>query len=380
MTISMGAKREPRYVLQDINGDTDVNYDYLIDSWEQTHNKTGKSPKDMTVILNYFDANGITWRKMPLGFGDIFLNRGYGELLERKRVADLIASFTEKPESNGKVRMLNELEKMCNPAGLSLSVRRRLIVNDGLQMALQEIQDVGTDGEVKTTRVLYNASAPSTHISGEKTKRGAWAWEALRIHPNSWIGMLVAIQNYMPVVLLGGMQHTCDYLAMELRKAKADERYIDDNIPRYSMRSISRDAEIWRHQQMLLQQIPGMGAVNTHEMLMKYETPRRFFAEVHSDQDFDVCSSCKDPGVIDKKTQEMAAYFNVLMDTKYVPPPPKTPRAKPVIVEHPSDTTDDFQATPTIAPNDPSLSPRPSKKSTLAEFMRTSIPPSKPKE
>lgn len=324
----MGKSKPPQYVLSEINGDTDVQYDILIDSAEQSYEKS----KYAVQVIEWLEANGWTYRKMKLPCFDYIINRGRGLAWERKSLEDFIASWLEKPEKDQEkdIRIVSQLKRMTNPEILSLEIPRCVIIHDGLQYRMFRETHFDVDMKQKTNWSLeYSSSIASfttvDQLENEKIvtvrqDNNDHTWEKVRLHPNSLIGFFLATQRYMPLVLLGGLEHSIDFIRLQLEKAKKEES--DANQLRkmlHTMGSASSSAEDWKIQHQILQtMVSGLGTARVHKLLLEKKTLKNIFTTL-TPEDWICCTTRKD-GEIDEATRKVAEEFDRILNVEYNPP------------------------------------------------------------
>lgn len=301
--------------ITEINGDTDVCYEYLIDTNEQTHDKTGEDVKFTKQLMEYFDVTGISYRQMDLPV-DYFLNRGIGDAWEMKDMNDFVGSWLKK-DKNGKPHIINQMNEMTDSKSFNLDIRRSLIIRDGLNLALEENYTLDANGDPKIERTLFSTRAK---IKQNRKAVENWKWKRVRVNPNAFLGMLLEVQQYMPVVLLGGYQHTFDYFRARLDRAKKDESKLQNGTMGVRrMVAVPRDAEDWEIQRMMIEALPGIGSSNSDALLRHYTTPRAFFTQVRSLDDLRPCTRRLD-GMVDKNIETFGPRLLTLLDTPYSPP------------------------------------------------------------
>lgn len=270
-------KRIPKiYPIDNIDGDTDVNYDVLIDTREQL-GRNDEDRKFTDELMKYFDQMGITYRRIHLPVGDYIINRGNGVVVEMKSVPDLVASITGKDEVGGK-RLMLQLKKFSDPNILPESFIKVFLVRGALNMRLTT--DV-------TIRNLDNGKIKREHKytfkHGKIGSKGTLEWNSVRIHPNTFIGIINSIENVAKFIPTGDWPHTFDWFRVQIDRMRDYEKKVfneergEDTIKRQSIRSVKSTMSDVDKIHSVLEGFVKVGPVYTARAMKKYGTLRNLF-------------------------------------------------------------------------------------------------------
>lgn len=295
----MGKSIPPHYTIQQIEDDSDVKYDVIIDSRER-----GTFFDRITEILN---AAGYTWRQLKLPAGDYLLNRGPGQLSEMKSVSDFIASFTEMDDGDkGKTRLDSEIEKMENRdlfGGINiprvLILRGRTDIHVRIDVVTETV--IKKRGPTDVTTVKSNAVL-KYQDDGER-------WRESGIHPNSFVGIKTKVMYHFPVLELGQIDETISWMLARLKKLIKIEHEVDkgEDPSIKSMRHVSSSLTINEQIRCVVEGFKSIGPKSAIKLLREYKTLRQLFLKITT------VEQLTDVGV----TTPAAENFIEILDTIY---------------------------------------------------------------
>lgn len=256
--------------------DTDVKYDVLLDTREKSNAQFTKT------LLLFCDAHNISIKQTSLPFGDVILNRGYGIILERKTIDDLLTSKIEKNKDNEEenrldqqLHQIQEYVQQFNDANPQAApMRGGLLVEDALNVRLKTTIDVNSKGKWSFKYDFKRGEEKNNRVYWKKA-------HSKMFHPNVYSGILASVP--INLYLVGSARHAVGYLHVLLKKLRKYERKVGSGKIDLNPQTLTTSPVSMSKQQIalsIIQSIPHVGHAYSHKILEHYGSLSNFFKNV----------------------------------------------------------------------------------------------------
>lgn len=264
-------KKSPIYVLDEIDGDSDVKYDLIIDTREKS-----VFLQKLIVVLQY---NKFTYRIKKLSGGDYFVNRGLGSLMEMKSIGDLLNTSFHDSRKDGNA-LSSELENMTDDTIFSCGGKNieKCVVCRNMN-TLKIDMELCEEEEKKVVKGKEKIVKKMTENYVVKYKDDNGSERRSSMHPNAFIGILKRIQFKTKFYGMFGDDHTISWIISQIRSQIKIEKEIQNGMfGLKSMKTVRRDAEDDEIQRSIITGFRDVGDVGSDKLLEYFGSVNNVFS------------------------------------------------------------------------------------------------------